>query len=70
LKDLRSRETYCKAAIDFTKYLAVSSERISEFVKSKNASDIIEALRYFKRAVNFSLKDSAKHLRRFDDLIV
>jgi hypothetical protein len=65
IQDLQFKVTYCTIAMEFITFVTSASDHVVLFLNSKNATDTVETLQFLKRAVNFCIKDSAKHLRRY-----
>ncbi len=53
--EYRSKLDYITSALDFIKAIEFAVAKISTMLESKNASDVVESLRFFNRAVNFKI---------------
>lgn len=66
---IKAQIDYCEGGLNLIKAMATAMPKIEEMLKSKNSSDVIEGLKFFTKAVNFSIKGSAKYLRSAFSLI-
>ncbi len=66
---LRAELDYCTSAINFLRAIESGVPKVEQMVRSKTTGDVVEALRFFTRAVNFSIQGSAKSLRSTFSLI-
>lgn len=65
LLNYRKQLEYLDGALEMIQFLDKSLEEIHQsLIKSKMSSDIVESIKFMKRAVNFHVKDSAKYLQR------
>jgi hypothetical protein len=61
---LRALLTVSASALDFIRTVTKAVGLVQELVQSKTASDVVEAVRFFVRAVNFNLNGTKKGLQR------
>jgi len=54
---------HATAALKMTDVLTAAISNVAELVKSKHTSDVVEAVRFFKRAVHFDIKNSSTYLQ-------
>jgi hypothetical protein len=66
---IKAQIDYCEGGLNLIMAMTAAMPRIEEMLKSKNSSDVIEGLRFFTKAVHFSIKGSAKFLRSAFSLI-
>ncbi len=66
---LRAELEYCTAALNFLTVVESGVPKVEQMIASKTTSDVVEALRFFTSAVNFSVQGSAKSLRSTFSLI-
>lgn len=60
---IRAHLEHCEGGLELIAAITAAVPKIEEMLRSKTAGDVVEALRFFTRAVNFSVKGSAKSLR-------
>ena len=61
---IRAQQEECVQAMGFMEAVEEAGERIKEFFRSKASTDVLEALRFFTRALNFGVNGSVTLLPR------
>lgn len=69
VQSIKASMEHCEGGLNLIKAISAAQKKVEEMLKSKTSSDVIEAIRFFTRAVNFSIKGSAKSLRSAFSLI-
>jgi condensin complex subunit 1 len=67
--DLRAKHDYVSSATEFMKAIATALPRIASMLESKNVSDVIEALSFFGRAINFQVHGALEEFKNAFKLI-
>eukprot|EP01041_Mallomonas_annulata_P008396 gene8396-17310_t len=62
IKKLQATHVVAVNALTFIETVAASEEKIKLFIHSKTNTDVVEALKFFMRAVNFGVNSSMKFL--------
>ena len=66
---ITSQQEFIHAALEFLKAIELAIPKILEMIASKVSGDVIEAMRFFAKAVNFNVRGSAKCQRSTFSLI-
>lgn len=67
--DLRAKHDYVSSATEFMKAIASALTRIAEMLESKNVSDVVEAIGFFGRAINFQVHGALEEFTKAFKLI-
>lgn len=67
--DLRAKHDYVSSATEFMKAIGSALTRIAEMLESKNVSDVVEAIGFFGRAINFQVHGALEEFTKAFKLI-